>query len=161
MPITIIESSPGGDNGSWGSKLNTALDTIVAGVNANEAAAAAALPLAGGAMTGRIDAKTATMAHVALGNVSGAVPLDLSAAQHFSASLSGAVVFSFTNTPAGVTGVVLRLTAAGAAAITWPAGTQWPGGSAPAFSAGVDVIVMLTDDGGTTWRTILAMKDVR
>ncbi|MPN57367.1 hypothetical protein SDC9_205061 [bioreactor metagenome] len=40
----------------------------------------------------------------------------------------------------------------GAFTVTWPASVKWAGGSAPTFSAaGVDVITLLTVDGGVTW----------
>jgi hypothetical protein len=40
MPISITKPTVGGSNGTWGTELNTALDTIVTGVNNLEGAAA-------------------------------------------------------------------------------------------------------------------------
>ena len=163
MPFSVIDPTVGGDVGSWGTKLNTALDAIVAQINTNIASDAAKLPLAGGALTGRLDAKTSTMAVATLGASSGAIALDLVVAQYFIGTITGATTFSFSNVPAvGAQGVILRLTNPGAGAITWPTGTKWPGGSAPAFTvAGIDVVVLISDDAGTTWRANVAMKDVR
>lgn len=162
MPLVITLPVVNGDDGLWGDKLNTALAAIVEQINTNTSSDAAKLPAAGGALTGRLDVKTVTQASSDKGLIAGAVPLDLSVANYFIVAINGDTTFSFTNIPVGVTGVVLRLSSAGAHSITWPTGTQWPGGSAPAFTAGgVDVVAFLTDDGGTTWRASLAMKDVR
>ena len=41
-----------------------------------------------------------------------------------------------------------------ARAVTWPASVKWPGGTAPTISTGsgaIDVVILETDDGGTTW----------
>jgi molybdopterin-binding protein len=163
VPLSIVDPTVGGDNGSWGTKLNTALDAIVAFVNTLETAVAARLPLIGGAMTGRLDLKTETVARVDKGSVSGAVSLDLAAGGYFTATITGAATFSVTNAPAGTFayGFLLRLTNPGAGALGFPAGTKWPGGSAPAFTvSGVDLLSFVTDDNGTTWRAS-AVRDLR
>lgn len=98
---------------------------------------------------------------VALGNVSGAQALSCTAAQVFTATITGATTFSFTNASA-YDEIVLHLTNPGSAAITWPASVDWPGGTAPSLTAaGVDVLVFVTHNGGTIWRGALAMKDVK
>lgn len=163
MPLIITDPTVGGDTGSWGTKLNTALDAIVVFVNGLETSLAAKLGRAGGVMTGRVDVFTETMARVDKGSLSGAQALDLATAQYFTITVGGALTLSLTNMPAGTFayGVILRLTNPGSAAITWPAGTKWPGGSAPAFTvAGVDLVTLITDDNGTTWRAS-AVRDLR
>lgn len=163
MPLVITQPTVGGDNGSWGTKLNDALDAVVAAVNTNITDIAARLALVGGVMTGRIDLHSTTLKRVDKGSISGAQALDLSVALSYTATIGGATVFSFTNVPAGtfMTGVILRLVNPGSAAITWPAGTKWPGGSAPALTvAGTDLVVLLSDDNGTTWRAN-AIRDLR
>jgi hypothetical protein len=48
--------------------------------------------------------------------------------------------------------LTLVITNGGAYTVTWPASVKWAGGAAPTFSAaGVDVVTLLTVDGGTTW----------
>lgn len=162
MSLSIIKPTVGGDSGSWGSKLNTALDAIVTAVNANITDIAARLSLAGGALTGRLDVKTATMAHVALASA-GAQGLDLAAAQSFATTATGNTSFAFNNTPAtGMMGFVLFLTNGGAFTMSWPAGVKWPSGSQPALTvAGLDVLVFLSRDGGATWDGTVAIKDAR
>lgn len=164
MSLTITKPAVGGDNGSWGSKLNAALDAIVAAVNANTTSDAAKLPLAGGALSGRVDAHTATQAHAHLSSASPAT-LDLSAALSFDITVTGATTFAFSNVPAvagSLLGVILRVVNGGSAALTWPGSVKWPAGAAPALTAaGTDILVFLSDDGGTTWRGVLSAKDVR
>ena len=48
--------------------------------------------------------------------------------------------------------LTLVITNGGAFTVTWPASVKWAGGSAPTFSAaGIDVVTLLTVDGGSTW----------
>lgn len=155
----------GGDNGAWGTELNTDLDAIDTQVKATDTIAQAALPKAGGTLTGRIDAKSATRAISALGNVSGnPVNLDCTLS-YFTATITGATTFAFTNVPNPANtayGILLRLTGGGSAAVNWPLSVKWPSGAAPALtSAGVDLLALITDDGGTTWRAFMLAKDVR
>ena len=47
---------------------------------------------------------------------------------------------------------------------TWPAAVKWQAGSAPTLTQGetkVDVLVFITDDGGTTWRGAVSIFDSR
>ena len=47
---------------------------------------------------------------------------------------------------------------------TWPAAVKWQAGSAPTLTQGetkVDVLVFITDDGGTTWRGAVSILDSR
>lgn len=88
-----------------------------------------------------------------LGSVSGAKTIDVSAGPVVIATISGSTTFSLTGVINGrATTILLKLTNAGSATITWPSGVLWPGGQAPTLTAaGLDVIVMETDDGGATW----------
>lgn len=78
--------------------------------------------------------------------------MDCLTANNFTAILAAPAVFSFTNVPAvdGAYACTLKITANGNA-VTWPAGTVWPGATPPELSAGTDVFVFYTHDGGTTW----------
>jgi hypothetical protein len=153
----------GGDTNAWGTELNTLFDAADASLKTINNEADAALPKAGGTMTGRLDAKTTTLVGNALGNVSGnPVNLDCSVGQAVSATLIGTATFAFTNVPAGVSGLLLKLTNGAAFAITWPGSVKWPSGAPPALTAaGVDMIAFLTYDGGTTWQGYLVAKDLR
>lgn len=96
----------------------------------------------------------------ALGNVTGTGTIDLNAGEFFTATSTGATAWTFSNVRGDAAGFVLRLTNGGAAAQTWPVSVDWPGGTAPTLIAsGVDVLVFVTDDAGTTWRGALAMGD--
>lgn len=153
----------GGDQDQWGDELNDLFDTIDEQVFAVEEVADAALPKAGGTMEGTLKLKTAAAAHVSLGSVSGATDLDLTDAQSFAATIAGATTFTFTGAVAGdfSSGFVLKLTNPGAFAITWPVNVKWPGGSPPDFTAaGVDVLVFLTFDNGTTWLAFVSGQDI-
>jgi len=100
--------------------------------------------------------------HNALGSVSGATTINLLNGNYFSATVAGITTWTFSNPLASpnACGFVIELTNAGAYAITWPAAVKWPGGTAPTLTAsGVDVLVFITDDGGTNWRGVASMLD--
>ena len=159
-----VKPDVGGSRGTWGTALNTAMDAIDTTVKAVSDVASAALAQAGGVMTGRVDLKTSTTARQDKGSISGAQACDLAVAQYFTLTVGGALTLSFTNVPAGtfITGVIFRLTNGGSAAVTWPAGTKWASGVTPVLTAaGVDVVVLLTDDNGVTWRGFVSGKDLR
>lgn len=164
MSFSVIKPTVNGSNGSWGSILNTAIDDIVAQINTNISDIAARLTTAGGILTGRLDLKTVTQAHVSVAS-SGNPVFDLSAADSFDITITGAASPTFTNAPAvanALAGFILRITNGGSAAITWPASVKWPGGSPPALTAaGTDLLVFLSDNQGVTWRGALAASDIK
>ena len=88
-----------------------------------------------------------------LGAISGSVTIDLSAGLSVSATVDGAVTLTFSNVQTdGTVVMVLRLTNGGSAVVTWPLGVRWPGGTAPALTeSGVDLVILTTSDGGSTW----------
>lgn len=154
----------GGDVGAWGTVANVVWNAIDTAVKAVSDVANAALAKAGGVMTGRLDAKTATMARVDKGSISGAQNFDLAVGQYFTLTVGGALSPAFINSPAGqfAYGVIMRITNGGSSVITWPASVKWPSASAPILTAaGVDIVVLLSDDDGVTFKGILAAKDVR
>ena len=98
--------------------------------------------------------------HSALGSVSGATTIDVLNGNYFSATVAGITTWTFSNPLASpnACGFVIELTNGGAYAITWPVAVKWPGGTAPTLTTtGVDVLVFITDDGGTTWRGIASL----
>jgi len=100
--------------------------------------------------------------HNVLGSGSGSRTIDLTSGNYVSATASGACTWTFSSalTSPNATGFVLELTNGGIGTQTWPASVDWPGGTAPTLTAsGVDVLVFITDDGGTTWRGVASMLD--
>lgn len=100
----------------------------------------------------------------ALGSISGTNTLDLAAATEFTATLTGATTFAFSNAPgAGAAQVVyLRLTNAGSTTIFWPANTKFAGGTAPTLtSSGVDLLAVKYDLTTTTYQVFVIGLDVK
>lgn len=100
----------------------------------------------------------------ALGSGSGARTINLELGNYVTATSAGTTTWTFSNPPAnGIAGgFVLEYTNGGAHTQNWPAGTAWPSGVAPTLTAsGVDVLVFITDDGGTTYRGVASMLDSR
>jgi hypothetical protein len=87
--------------------------------------------------------------------------IDLEGGSWFYKTAAGALTWTFSNPPAtGGFGFILELTNGGAGTQTWPASVAWPGGDAPPLTvSGVDVLVFITRDGGTTWRGCVVMMD--
>jgi hypothetical protein len=134
------------------------------------AADVSALALSGGTLSGALNladqeltrprVKDYALTHNALGSGSGARTINLELGNYVSATAGGVTTWTFSNPPASphAGGFVLELTNGGSAAQTWPSGVKWPGGSAPTLTtSGVDLLVFLTRDGGTTWRGALSM----
>lgn len=98
-----------------------------------------------------------------LGSISGARTIDLTDGNVVIATIGGATTFSFTGLVSGMANtVLLKLTNAGSAAITWPAAVKWAGGAAPTLTAvGLDVIALETDDDGATWIGVLSGMDMQ
>lgn len=144
----------GGSLNVWGTELNTALDAIDTDVNTIKTTADAALPKAGGTMTGNLVHLTDSYTLVNKGSMSGAVTFDLSAGNYFYGTVAGAITsITFSNVPANGVFFVLELTNGAAYSISWPAAVKWPGGSTPTLqSSGVDVLGFLSRDAGTTIR---------
>jgi hypothetical protein len=98
----------------------------------------------------------------ARGSISGAQTIDLTLGNFITATASGAITWTFTNPIASpnACGFILELTNGGVGSQTWPAAVKWPAGTAPTLTAsGIDVLVFITDDGGTTWRGVGSMID--
>jgi hypothetical protein len=94
----------------------------------------------------------------ALGNISGTVAVDYEEGNVAFGTLTGNITtFSITNPPAsgrvGTITLVLIQDGTGSRTVTWGASVLWPGGTAPTLSgaSGVDVVTLVTLDGGTTW----------
>lgn len=67
---------------------------------------------------------------------------------------TSATTFTFSDALASgvLCGFIMYLTNGGSQTVTWPAAVDWPGGTAPSLTtAGLDILVFTTVDGGTTW----------
>jgi hypothetical protein len=90
--------------------------------------------------------------------------IDLSTGNFFSKTITSAITFTVSNTPAtGIaTSFILDLTNGGSFAITWWANVKWAGGLAPTLtSTGRDVLGFFTYDSGTTWTGLVLGKDIK
>lgn len=99
-------------------------------------------------------AMTTGLTRQALGSISTNTTIDWSAGSYVTATIGGALTFTFSNpAPTGKACVAyLQLTNGGSAVITWPVSVTWSGGTAPTLRAsGVDLLRFYTQDGGTTW----------
>ena len=69
---------------------------------------------------------------------------------------------TFQNAPANTAyGFIFRLANGGTNTVIWSSSPKWPSGTAPTISANTDIFVFVTDDGGTTWRGVQSIIDVR
>lgn len=96
--------------------------------------------------------------HLALGAGSA---IDVSAADYFSKTITGATTFSIVNTAASnyVSSFILVLTNPGTN-VTWWANVKWEGGTAPTLTTtGTDILGFFTYDNGATWRGLVLAKD--
>jgi hypothetical protein len=96
-----------------------------------------------------------------LGVVSANATLDFANANFFSATANANLTFSFANaSPANtLSGAVVALTNGGAYTLTW-ANVDWSGGVAPSLTAnGLDILVFVTYDAGTTVHGMAASLD--
>lgn len=89
--------------------------------------------------------------------------IDLALGNVFTKTIAGATTLTVSNVPAsGTVGtLILELTSAGSAVITWPANSKWAGGTAPTLTAaGKDCLGMYVRDGSTLNWFVLG-KDVK
>jgi hypothetical protein len=123
-----------------------------------DSASTLGLPLTGGTLTGILNIHSYTLKRIEMSSTT----VDLAEGNYFSYTVVSTTTLAFSNTPSGTvsSGFVLELTNGGVAAVTFPASVKWAGGTAPTLTAaGVDVLVFITDDNGTTWRGAAAMID--
>ncbi len=133
-----------------------AFDSTDYATAAQGATADAALPKAGGTVTGTVVFEAA-ITEDAVTLTGTTTTIDLATATNFVHTLTGATTYTFSNpaTTGNATAFTLKIIQDSTArAITWPASVDWAGGTAPtltATSGGVDVFVFYTIDGGTTY----------
>ena len=138
------------------STANTANGTA----NTANTTAAAALPKAGGTVTGLVNMSDQILQRTVLKDYSetkvamAAHAVDLELGNVFTYTLSGGQTVTFTNPPASGTAgsFTMIVTNGGSATLTWPTSVDWPAATAPTLTAsGVDVLFFTTCDGGTIW----------
>ena len=98
----------------------------------------------------------------ALGSVGTLATVDMTTANFFSATLGSACTFAFTNpcTSGEFGGFILEFTNGGSDTVVWPAAVDFAGGTAPTLTAaGVDLLVFVTRDAGTTYHGMVASAD--
>jgi hypothetical protein len=100
-----------------------------------------------------------TESRTALGSVSGSVVIDLTQITTITATISGETTFSFSNA-SGTHSVLLVLSDGGSYTVNWPSNIYWPEGNVPSLTTAVDIVSLLTVDGGTTWYGVLAMDSL-
>jgi hypothetical protein len=112
------------------------------------------LPVQPAAITTRMPVAADAYAVNALGSVSGTVTLNNLQYTEFTATITGATTFAFTAVPPSGYGqvVYIRMTNGGSAAITWPSGTLFAGGTAPTYTAsGTDLLSARYDSTAAVW----------
>ena len=137
-------------------------------VAADGATADAALPKAGGTMSGLVNMADQILQRTVLKDYGetkvamSAHAVDLELGNVFTYTLSGSQTVTFTNPPASGTAgsFTMIVTNGGSATLTWPTSVDFPAATAPTLTAsGVDILFFTTCDGGTTWygTAVLAM----
>jgi hypothetical protein len=98
---------------------------------------------------------------------SGSTSIDLASGNVQMLTLSASTTVSLTGATNGVAcslSLYLKQDGTGNRLITWPASIKWPSGAAPTLSTAankVDLVILETLDGGTTWYGSLAGADFR
>lgn len=101
-----------------------------------------------------------------IGSIGGGTQdIDLELGNNVTATVdTSTTTFTFSNpTVSGsVAGLTLLLTNGGSQTVNWPVSVKWPGGVVPILTtSGVDILVFLTFDGGTTWYGTIAITDAQ
>ena len=102
--------------------------------------------------------------HNALGDTGGGTDdIDLTAGNVVSATVStGTQTFTFSKPTASANGCsfTLFLTNGGSQTVNWPGSVDWASATAPTLTtAGLDILVFTTIDGGTIWHGAIASTD--
>ena len=89
--------------------------------------------------------------------------IDLEDGNNFTATVStSTVTWTFSNPTASdeLCGFTLFLTNGGSQTVNWPASVDWAGGTAPTLTtSGLDILVFVTTNGGTTWHGMVGSAD--
>ena len=163
----------GSDNGNWGDVLNEYLQVEH---NTDGTHKTDYLPKSGGTMTGNINVADNVVSQaeikdyaetVVTANSGATYTVNLANGNVYELTLTASCTLTFSNPPAsgkaGSVTLILIQDGTGNRTITWPASVKWSNASAPTLTTtanAVDIIQLLTTNGGTTWRGFLAGKNL-
>jgi hypothetical protein len=106
-----------------------------------------------------LKAKSYNETYLQVFDSTGTTTLNCESANTFMHTLTVATQLAFTSPPTTGTGYTMSVeiiqdSSGSGYVLSWPTSVVWPGGSAPVLSTGanqIDVFVLTTRDGGTTW----------
>ena len=139
-------------------------------ISATVTVANAALPKAGGTMSGetvfadQLVTRPLIKDYSETKQVMAAHSVDLTLGNVQTYTLSGAQTLTFDNPIAtgNSSSFTLLVTNGGSATLTWPTSVDWAGGTAPTLTAsGIDILTFTTIDGGVIWYGFLAGADMK
>lgn len=146
----------------------TSIADLLSTISSNQTAISANETAISGLTTsvaGKVDTKNGGKEVVSTATVSASPKsIDLSVANIFNYTLTTNVTFSFTGATSGVACSItlfLKQDATGSRIVTWPASVKWGTAGAPTLSTAanaLDIVSLLTLDGGTTWYAFLGGK---
>lgn len=144
-------STAGGHPLASANELKVASDKAVKAKDTADAA----LPKAGGTLTGAVVEKLLPLSGTS-------VSLNLTASNNFTHTVTSNTTFTVkANTGKSFQLGTLVLTNGGAHNVTWPSSFKWAGGTPPLLVAsGIDVITFFTIDGGKTYYAAQAMTGI-
>ena len=155
--VTTFLATPSSANLASAVTDETGSGALVFGTNPTLTGATLAGTLAGADNTvSRINLLDYGVVTNAIGSIGGGTQdIDLTSGNHVIATVdTSTTTFTFSNPTASdeFCGFTLTLTNGGSQTVNWPASVDWEGGTAPTLTAsGVDILVFVTSDGGTTW----------
>ena len=142
---SLTKPEVGASADTWGSKLNTNLDTID--------------DLLDGTTAIKPKVTQLKESYATFTSSSNAATVDTSLGTVFAHTLTENTTLTFSNPPTtgtayGMTVKIVQDASASGYTVTWPASVDWPSATAPTLTAtasAVDVFVFITHDAGTTW----------